>query len=1544
MKLKKAFSGLLAATMIASSLAGVPVSALQTSAAGEPAIDHNTYQISTAEDLLYVAEHPDKNYILTQNIDLSQQKDWEGIGTTEVPFSGVFDGAGHTITIDMDKTQTDAAIHQIGLFGCVSGTIANLNVAGTLDADIYAGFIGSVAANLQGGTLMNCTSDVDITTADSEGVTHVGGLVGGISTKANPSGAVLNCTNTGAINVTSRNGGSPEKLGNDDLEKGTNGSVGGLVGFISAHAKAQISACINEGDVTVTNWKNNVGGIVGQTSSNDNDTIANITYCANKGDVTIHNLQGERAAGIIGYIKGGVIQYCYNLGSIAAYDGEGNPSRAGYGTHYGIWGYSSNGSGNPLTAQYCYNASPEALEAEICVIRNAEYVTAENFYMAGRDEYETELREGSTVAGTPGTEFTGAEDLFRKISANEEAAKGYVANPQGGYPVLYFEVPTSLEIGESGYNGLISKTGMSNDTAFITFLFQASSAAGTDGLELSAQLLRGSNVEESVQLTAVSSGDSVQVGDRAYVAAEGCVLYTATLNGIPDSLWITAALTATKDGEPVYSTTLANDNAVVVPGGLPEYPDGTLSKTYNAGPGLASDQYGETEEDSDMVVISGTSKETYQQYVAGLLSAGYEQISHREVEGNIYDAVTKDEQSFYLYFTAYSNQVRIILDRSSNTSLADLDTDALGSGDTRFYLYSLDYTNSAEQLVDPEWQINCGALMIIKLPDNSLFVIDSGHRRQSSEAAQKGLMDFMYKITGQTYGSKIQIKGWFISHAHGDHVYLSHAFLETYHDNVNVQSMLYNIPSYQVMSSGYDTGTFLMKQSFETYFPDMKYVKLHTGQTFDIQGVNFQVLHTHEDAVNENGVNRITDFNDTSTTLKVTIDGKSFILLGDSGAVAQQDMLQMYTGATLKSDVVQVAHHGYNNLADLYAVINAPLAIVPNSEVNAKDNNPDNYKGYALPGVTVLFADPDTYQFTVTDGEIQYEALPSYRENLSKYTVSDVVLNIGSDPSQRNVTWQSDDPAAGSVQLAKKSDFVGGEFPSQYQTFAASTSLSGEQLTINKATITGLEENTEYVYRVGTPDGWSPIYSLNTLSFDGDFSFLLAGDPQIGSGSSVESDASGWSNTLSKSLSQWTNISFIVSTGDQVDTADNEEQYDAFLSPSALKTTPLATNMGNHEAGDTAYAEHFNMPNNSELGTSDIGQGDYWFLYNNTLFMSLNSNNTNAQDHKTFMQETIRDHGQDADWTVVTFHHSLYSVANHSDDEDVLQRREEMSPIFSELGIDVVLMGHDHVYTRSYMMNGTTPVIPEDGSVPSSVTNPEEGQVLYITANSSSGSKYYDVRNVEFPYAAVTNQEKTPNITKIDITSHSFTVTTYRVSDMSVVDTFTINRVSTEPIVSSVTVSPETATVQAGQTQQFQASVEGTNEPAQTVTWTLSGNLSSGTTIDENGLLTVAGDETATQLTVTATSTVDTGKSGTATITVIPAPVDEYLPGDADNSGEVTSSDALLALQAATGKIDLTGAALDAADVDGDGVIESADALLILQFATQKISSLTPVE
>lgn len=89
-----------------------------------------------------------------------------------------------------------------------------------------------------------------------------------------------------------------------------------------------------------------------------------------------------------------------------------------------------------------------------------------------------------------------------------------------------------------------------------------------------------------------------------------------------------------------------------------------------------------------------------------------------------------------------------------------------------------------------------------------------------------------------------------------------------------------------------------------------------------------------------------------------------------------------------------------------------------------------------------------------------------------------------------------------------------------------------------------------------------------------------------------------------------------------------------------------------------------------------------------------------------------------------------------------------------------------------------------------------------------------------------------------------------------------------------MTVSPATATVQIGTTRQFTASVTGTNNPATTVTWSLTGNSHAGTTISSAGLLTVHAEEaTSSSLTVRATSTVNTGISGTATVTISETPV-----------------------------------------------------------------------
>ena len=91
--------------------------------------------------------------------------------------------------------------------------------------------------------------------------------------------------------------------------------------------------------------------------------------------------------------------------------------------------------------------------------------------------------------------------------------------------------------------------------------------------------------------------------------------------------------------------------------------------------------------------------------------------------------------------------------------------------------------------------------------------------------------------------------------------------------------------------------------------------------------------------------------------------------------------------------------------------------------------------------------------------------------------------------------------------------------------------------------------------------------------------------------------------------------------------------------------------------------------------------------------------------------------------------------------------------------------------------------------------------------------------------------------------------------------------VTPAPTVTSVTVSPSTATVNRGGSQNFTATVTGANNPPLTVNWTVEGGVA-GTSINASGVLTVAAGETATSLTIRATSTFNTDISGTAAVTV----------------------------------------------------------------------------
>ena len=422
-------------------------------------------------------------------------------------------------------------------------------------------------------------------------------------------------------------------------------------------------------------------------------------------------------------------------------------------------------------------------------------------------------------------------------------------------------------------------------------------------------------------------------------------------------------------------------------------------------------------------------------------------------------------------------------------------------------------------------------------------------------------------------------------------------------------------------------------------------------------------------------------------------------------------------------------------------------------------------------------------------------------ENEPAVVQNSISLAPGSNETEMNLTWYANTDGAGTLLWAKESALSDGQMPEDAQSVqAAGQSANKTGYWSYQATMTGLEGGVRYAYQVVNGEKESPIYTFTTDDTSDGFTFLFMGDPQLGAGGDLNSDESGWAATLSDAAQRVSDAAFLLSAGDQVNTADNESQYSAYLEHEELRQLPVATVVGNHDSSSSSYDQHFNVANQSAYGATNASS-DYWFRYGNALFLVLNVNNMSAAEHKAFLEEAIRQN-PDAEWKIVAMHHSVYSVANHAVEGDILQRREELVPIFEELDIDVVLQGHDHVYVRTYMMDGFNPVTDPaeyDNAEMTSVTDTDD--ILYVTANSASGSKYYEIQNMAFPYAAVKNQEHVPTYSKVTVTGTEFTITTYRVSSGSVVDTFTIRRTAQEePAEKDVSVAVQGAGV-AGQDQ-----------------------------------------------------------------------------------------------------------------------------------------------
>ena len=546
-----------------------------------------------------------------------------------------------------------------------------------------------------------------------------------------------------------------------------------------------------------------------------------------------------------------------------------------------------------------------------------------------------------------------------------------------------------------------------------------------------------------------------------------------------------------------------------------------------------------------------------------------------------------------------------------------------------------------------------------------------------------------------------------------------------------------------------------------------------------------------------------------------------------------------------------------------------------------------------------------------------------------------IALTPGENATKMNFAWYCVTEEIPKIKLMDSQGRVIQEVQGQQNLANKETITENDNvitLIPNKVTVSGLAENTSYQYQYYLDGAWSDTYTFETKSTE-NFSVMYVGDPQIGASVGQDdnskeyhamNDAYNGNHTLSSALSAHSNVSIILSAGDQInqtsvskdaDKLEQQIEYAGFLSSPLLRSMPVATTIGNHDSKSVNYSNHFNNPNTATSvatteGKTDAGT-DYYFTYGNTLFVSIDTNNYNCATHENVIKEAV-EANPDATWRVLMFHQDIYGSGYDHSDSDGIVLRTQLTPIIDKYDFDAVLQGHDHTYSRTYQLSSDGQTHSSYQSAPktntddfsaylgdnacyniltnienkNNVVNPEG--TVYFEANSATGSKYYQLIGTQQNYIAARSQSWRPTYSVIDFTETTLTVKTYDaatntelVADGNIKTSYTIVKsVEKEDLKKEI----ESAEVKLGEVK---AAGTYTEESVQK----LSDTIDAAKAIYENAESTttdVASAVTSLQEAVSALKAVDNGENGNDTDNNISS---GYSTSDGNNAGNAGTAD-----------------------------------------------------
>ncbi len=347
------------------------------------------------------------------------------------------------------------------------------------------------------------------------------------------------------------------------------------------------------------------------------------------------------------------------------------------------------------------------------------------------------------------------------------------------------------------------------------------------------------------------------------------------------------------------------------------------------------------------------------------------------------------------------------------------------------------------------------------------------------------------------------------------------------------------------------------------------------------------------------------------------------------------------------------------------------------------------------------------------------------------------------------------------------------------------TNLTPDTVYTYQLTVDGDVWSKEYTYTTPKENSFTFAFTSDPQIKDSDD--FAADKTESGWSSYDEKNSTGWEIMMEEIADK--NATLVVSAGDQVENQSwgKKSEYDAFLAPEELSSIAYAPAVGNHDR-HYMFDDHFNLPNEMEIGegeneltpvyTTFRGQnsgtslshgnytqatddeisnktntngvvpnedgkydyeerrimetkGNYYYLYNNMLFVTLNTGaypgteeeaKEIVENFRKTMQSAVDEYSGQYDWLVVTHHKSTQSVAKHVADADIEYYVDAgLEKLMDEFDVDFALAGHDHVYARSYALYDQQRVSERLDHL-----HDNEG-TIYLTGNCCSDMQYYNI-------------------------------------------------------------------------------------------------------------------------------------------------------------------------------------------------------------------------